>query len=179
MNTTLTDRSDADLLEASFHRLKVQDLLALCNPFETFQSAGQEIGRDEVLECLAAGDEFMTHTPVWYENARARNPVSEGEMRRRHVRKIAYFVKHKANEPISIDVGVPSLGHHFNHLVDDGNHRFAAAIIREDTTICVKVGGELEYARELGLWNPNGAEKELCRRSGTPVSPKRSARRVR
>lgn len=175
MNAPLAERPESELLEESFHRLKVQELLALCNPFDAFGCEDNPIEHDEVLACLADGRECLSHTPVWFENARARKPVSAEEMRQRHVQKIAYFVKHKAHTPISVDVGVPSMNCNPEHLVDDGNHRFAAAIIRGDTTISVTVGGDLEHARELGLWGPNGAQKELCQRWGVPVSRKRSA----
>lgn len=179
MNTPLTERPEADLLDEGFHRIKVQDLLALCNPFEAWGDAGKPIEADDVLACLAAGKEALTDTPSWYENARRRTPLTQAELRERHIQKVAYFVKHPATNPISVDVGVPGMGCIPDHLVDDGNHRFAGAILRGDNTIRVQVGGDLEYARELGLWNPNNSQKELCKRWGVPVSPKRSAPRMR
>ena len=93
-----------------------------------------------------------------------KEKLAPEEVRRRHVAKVAYFVRHEVQDPISIDVGVPSMGCHTDCLVDDGNHRLAGAWLAQHSTIRAKVGGAVSHAKELGLWNPNAYERELTRR---------------
>lgn len=78
------------------------------------------------------------------------------KVRRDHIRRIAWFVNNGFQDPIDVDVGVPSLGYYNTHLIVDGNHRFAAALYRmrvlgEDPVLPVAVSGSVEYARELGF----------------------------
>ncbi len=58
-----------------------------------------------------------------------------------HITRIAWFVVHGWNDPINIDVGVPSLGCYPIWPLMDGNHRFAAAIIRGDNVILANMSG--------------------------------------
>ena len=44
---------------------------------------------------------------------------------------------------------MPAAGHYVSWMVLDGNHRVAAAIIREDSTISATIEGQLSYADEL------------------------------
>ena len=66
-----------------------------------------------------------------------------------HAGRIAYFVVHGSADPIHIDVGVPALGCHVDWLVEDGNHRLAAAIYARRRLIVASVGGQLDHARRL------------------------------
>lgn len=65
-----------------------------------------------------------------------------------HAARIAFLVKHPDDEPIEIDVGVPSLGYYIFRVLD-GNHRLAAATIRGDRIIKVDIQGEVSYAKHL------------------------------
>lgn len=56
-----------------------------------------------------------------------------------HARRVAYLVKHKASDPLIFD-RTSSGGIRF----EDGNHRLAAAIIREDDTIDIYFPGDFE-----------------------------------
>lgn len=67
----------------------------------------------------------------------------------RHIERIAYLVLNPAEDPIEVDVGVPELGYHSHWFIQDGNHRFAAALFRGDSFISACVSGSLNYAREL------------------------------
>lgn len=58
-----------------------------------------------------------------------------------HITRIAWFVVHGWNDPIHVDVGVPSLGFYPKWPLEDGNHRFAAAIIRGDRIILANMSG--------------------------------------
>lgn len=66
-----------------------------------------------------------------------------------HDGRIAYLVVHAAKDPIEIDVGVPELGCHPAWLVEDGNHRLAAAIYKGQDEIHANVSGSVGYAKEL------------------------------
>lgn len=66
-----------------------------------------------------------------------------------HAARIAYLVENPASDPVSIDVGVPSLGCAVSWPVVDGNHRVAAAIYRQDETVLAEVSGEVAYACHL------------------------------
>jgi hypothetical protein len=52
-------------------------------------------------------------------------------------------------EPISIDVGVPSLGCVVAWPIVDGNHRLAAAIFRGDRAITAEISGEMRFAHTV------------------------------
>ena len=66
-----------------------------------------------------------------------------------HIQRIAYFVKNGWNDPISIDVGVPALGFAPFWIINDGNHRFAAAIYRDDPRITTVCAGSISLLKEL------------------------------
>ncbi len=69
--------------------------------------------------------------------------------RKRHIARVAYLVKNPPNDPIEIDVGVPSLGCLPSWIIADGNHRLAAAFYRKDLAIRTSISGEVNYAAEL------------------------------
>ena len=64
------------------------------------------------------------------------------KQRKHHIQRIAWFVKNGWHNPIDIDVGIPGRCH-VGHLITDGNHRAAAAIFRDETTILANVSGEV------------------------------------
>jgi hypothetical protein len=73
------------------------------------------------------------------------------EPRGRHAWWIAHYAKRGWTNPVEIDVGVPALNCWVNWIVTDGNHRVAAAILRRDRTIVATIGGDIDYACDLGL----------------------------
>ena len=133
---------------------------------------------DVPLEVLADWSPFLSHTwigldtPVTVEEVQAA--VREGRLqkpisvdyyskppdRRYHIERIAYLVVHGWDDPISLDVGVPSFNCYVAWIVDDGNHRHAAAIVRGDTHIKAFVGGEESYAVELLGIDPDALREE-------------------
>lgn len=68
---------------------------------------------------------------------------------RQHVERIAYLAVNGWRDPVFIDVGVPSLGCYIEWPLQDGNHRFAAAIYLGKTEILGMVDGDLRYAFDL------------------------------
>ena len=66
-----------------------------------------------------------------------------------HAARVAYFVQFGWDDPIQIDVCIPSLGYHTKELVTDGNHRLAAAIYRGDKKIVAEISGDINDATEM------------------------------
>ena len=82
------------------------------------------------------------------------NAISEGRLlsdvylcmpwrRERHAERIAWFVVNGFKDPIEVDVGVPELNCHPGWVIFDGNHRFAAAVFRNDEGIDVLPSGSV------------------------------------
>ncbi|WP_197419459.1 MULTISPECIES: hypothetical protein [Burkholderia] len=66
-----------------------------------------------------------------------------------HAGRIAFLVENEASDAIEVDVGVPVLRCYVRWLVQDGNHRLAAAMIAGRATIKASVAGQLDYAKRL------------------------------
>jgi hypothetical protein len=66
----------------------------------------------------------------------------------RHARRIAWLVVNRWEDPIELDVGIPSVGY-YPYIVIDGHHRLCAAIISGDTEIRAQVSGSIDYAFDL------------------------------
>jgi hypothetical protein len=105
-----------------------------CPPWE----CGLLLSKQDVLDAIAKRDWLVL-------------PVAESEYGNpfAHARRIAYLVEHGWEDPVEIDVGVPSLGCLPLWPVLDGNHRIYAAVVRADADIFVSVAGDLGYAAHL------------------------------
>lgn len=123
----------------------IENLKRECNPFEVcvWKDLDRPITREEIKEALDDDESWEEPTPsgYWW----ARDAIS----RKDHAYKIAWFVKNGFKDPIHLDVGVPVLGHYPHWLIEDGNHRFAAAIYAELDSILADVSGQVDYAMEL------------------------------
>lgn len=150
----------------AYHNVEVKILSKLVNPLACWIDLESPITVEEVLDCVKKGEEELVETPPPFENLYDR-PTSEfltkQEMRERHIKKIAFFVKNEMETPVSIDVGIPSMGAYVDYIIDDGNHRLAGAIIKGAKTVKCKIGGSEDYAKELGIWNPNQAHFDLMK----------------
>lgn len=158
--------SDDTLQKRAFHVLPTVKLLAYGDPLVCWIEQDKAVTVGDIQKCLADGEEALVATPLWTE-IMYQKTISAEENLKRHIQKVAYFIRHPALEPISIDVGVPELGCYMQWLVDDGNHRLAGAGIRGDRFMAVKVGGSVKEAQARGLWNPTPEEQELSRRQLT------------
>lgn len=68
----------------------------------------------------------------------------------RHLGRIRFLAEQGWTQAIEIDVGVPMLGYPVpDWPVLDGNHRLAAAALRNDMNIHVDVAGQVDHAAEL------------------------------
>lgn len=176
--TSLTELTEDELTEKAWHELSVAKLCKLANPLGSWAELERPITRAQIKQCIAANQQALVDTPLWtrlLSIPHSEHPTQE-TFRDNHIRKIAWFVVNGVRDPISLDVGVPSMGCWVDHIVDDGNHRLAGAWIRGDKTICARVSGSIDHAQELGLWNPNAFEAELQRRYDAPPAPKKSPR---
>lgn len=66
-----------------------------------------------------------------------------------HAGRIAYLIENPASDPIEVDVGVPVLDYVPSWLVQDGNHRLAAAIFMGRTEILADVQGQMDRAKRI------------------------------
>jgi hypothetical protein len=108
-----------------------------CNPFDhsVWEELECPITREEIADSIARGFPFGEDL---YERDREQ-----------HIDRIAYFVVHGWTDPIEMDLGCPSFGYLPPWPVQDGNHRFAAAVYRGDTSIRASLGGEVKWIRRF------------------------------
>jgi hypothetical protein len=118
--------------------IPVEKVMQHWNPFESDVWGCGQVTRDMVTKNLTIG--YGEPPPLCEYKL---------EHRRYHAARIAWFVENGWPDAISIDVGDPINGSDRDWLVDDGNHRLAAAIYRGDRLIQAEVSGDLDYAHEL------------------------------
>jgi hypothetical protein len=119
----------------------VDRLRELCDPVKG-RPWGCQISPREVEKAVET-DKFQT-TP-WKKSPRRLT----SKERKYHIERVAYFVVHGWLDSIDLDVGVPSLGCYVRWLIQDGNHRFYAAVIRGDQFILSTLSGDLNHAQEV------------------------------
>lgn len=159
------DISDEEIDQLAYHNIDLKVLKKLANPFNgCWIELEKPITIKEVKNCIAENKAELVITPSWYDIAFKKVELTQEEIRENHIKKIAFFAVNGMKEPISIDVGIPSLGSYVDHIVDDGNHRLAGAIVSGAKTIKAKVSGSVDHAKSMGLWNPNEYEIESEKR---------------
>lgn len=110
--------------------ISLQRLVELANPLGEESAWGGPVTQDCIT--LALSEHRL-------------NPLPGGTD---HAARIAFLVDNQASEPISIDVGVPSMTAAAWPILD-GNHRVAAAIFRGDLTIDAEISGCIDHICEL------------------------------
>jgi hypothetical protein len=136
------------------HWVRTSTLLEQCNPFVgCWTELDTPLTTADVQRALRArhltlGEPYGTSDPT---------SMSPAAARRLHARKVAWFVRYGFQEPLQLDVGVPEVGCSVRHVIQDGNHRFAAAVYRhwrmsEDPWLPMQVSGSINCAKDLGLW---------------------------
>lgn len=165
MTKELKDYTENELYDLEFHTVSIKTLMNHTNPFNgCWPELSRPITVEEVKQCIAEDRAELANTPSWIELAFKKDKPSDEEIRDAHVRKIAFFATNESIKPIHLEVGIPELGCYPENLLDDGNHRFAGAIVRGDETIRAKISGTPDSAKDFGLWNPNEYGLELLRR---------------
>jgi len=137
--------ADEDTVEAE---VRVDDLARHCNPFDGQEWDCSPIPREEVLDRVARGE--LEFEPWQVVNIRHRSaPLDDVSY---HAGRIACLYANPDRSPL--DIGME--GHRDAYgdcrrvRLFDGNHRLAAAILRMDETVRVKVmEWELEALREF------------------------------
>jgi hypothetical protein len=134
--------------------IKTSALLNYANPFEetAWVDLSNHLTLKEVDQVLVKGQEKLW-PPFCFNDWVGLSSLA---IRRRHLQKVAWFVKHGFQAPISLDVGIPSMGYCPSWLIDDGNHRFTAAAYRrltlkEDPILPCHIGGSLDHFKKMNL----------------------------
>jgi hypothetical protein len=96
--------------------------------------------RAEVRQAIA--DNNLQGEP-WEHNCPTDDPLYNRYL---HIARVAYLVVNPTQDPIGVDVGIPSMGCPVAWPVVDGNHRLTAALFRRDTHIDAEVSGSITYA---------------------------------
>lgn len=117
--------------------LRVSKLKELCDPFE-FHPWGVKVSKTHVREAIEHGDLL---------NSQIQDLRTPGV--KDHAARIAYFIVNGFKDPISLDVGIPSIGYCPEWIVVDGNHRLASAIFLEQPFIPVQFSGSVDFFKEL------------------------------
>ena len=152
-----------ELEEKAFHDLPIDKVKELSNPFGCWIELESPITIDEIKECIEKGEAELVETPLY--STYMRSELSPEEARKNHIRKIAFFALNENTKPISIDVGFPEYSNiNGMYFLDDGNHRLAGRIVAGSKTIKAHVMGDVQYLKDLSLWNPNKYQIELDRK---------------
>lgn len=102
--------------------------------------------------CWEGLDRPITRQEITAALENPNPPGDDATTREEHARRIAWFVLNGHTDAISVDVGCPEFPDHTDvWVIQDGNHRFAAAIYRRDETIEADFGGSLDFAEDIGL----------------------------
>ena len=127
--------------------------LARLAPWSPFSSRVWELESpitvEEVLEACQAGRLREEPRSFQFPVGNEDRLWASREERAYHVERVAFLVLHPPSDPILIDVGVPELGCHVDWIVEDGNHRHAAAIARGDDEISASIIGSVTNIRDL------------------------------
>ena len=121
-------------------KIPVDRLKAVCNPLGECDI--WSVGKPITVEMVDAA--FVTGQLNPNTNASEKLKTAKD-----HAARIAYLVKYGWSDAISLDIGIPSLNCYTDWMIDDGNHRVAAAIYRGDQYILAGVNGCNDYMLEL------------------------------
>ena|ERR1035437_5163619 len=123
------------------------------NPFKrtVWELLETPVTREEVTQAISEGRFRAEPVETWSYH---KPPATRQE----HIERVAFLATHEQKEPIEIDVGVPSLGCSVSWIIEDGNHRLAAAFYNGDSHIKANVSGDLDYAKHLFEWNEQQLE---------------------
>jgi hypothetical protein len=134
-----------------------------------FQLIGLDPMAVPVAKLRAISDPLAT--PPWTDRAGAqiapihiaevRSSIDRGEFltshwgrkwsfaREQHIARIAALVVDPDPTAIDIDLGFPDHGYFAPWAIPDGNHRFCAAIVRDDQFIVASIRGDVGQVKKL------------------------------
>jgi hypothetical protein len=122
--------------------ISVDKLVELCNPFPS-TPWGVQITLDDIRKAVELRQ--FKDAPIARQLLFRQSPMA----RVLHIQRIAYLATFGWDDPIEIDVGVPSLGYCPDWIIVDGNHRYVSAICRQDKLIAAEIGGDIGFAEDL------------------------------
>lgn len=125
----------------SYREVPVSRLIALCNPVEAPPwPDSKDLCSKRIMRLTELGEiPYTLHSGI----------VDSSWAIEQHEKRIAFFVRSGWSDPIFIDVGIPELGLNIEWPVMDGNHRLAAAILRNDITILAEISGSIDLINQL------------------------------
>jgi len=103
-----------------------------------------QFSRDHIRACVEAND---LDDRAWDWGGVQMQCIANDPLY--HARRVAYLVMNKSDHPIMIDVGIPSIGSHPKYLIQDGCHRLAAAIFRNDAEIAIDFSGSVSHFKAM------------------------------
>lgn len=128
-------------------KIDLLDPLKVAANFDPFLSTIWDIPAPvterEIRRFVLSGDWTPPHA-----NANAATPDDVFCTRDDHMKRIAWLIVHGWGDSwIEVDVGVPMLGYYPAWIIQDGNHRFIAAVLRGDRAIRAACSGQVSEIR--------------------------------
>lgn len=130
----------------------------LCNPVRYPPWEGHPVRPGDVQAALR--ETRFRPTPL--KGSALSDPIA-------HAERIAWLAYSGWEDPIEIDVGVPSHGCYPSWPVLDGNHRLYAAFVSRRFGILAEIGGEIDYAIDILALDPVQVESALSHCVAEPV----------
>lgn len=123
----------------------VENIRRYCDPFEAdpWTGKGHSFKVDQVWDVVENGKVAKTSYSAMVEDGMVVSDIHW------HIQRVAYFVRYGWTEAVELDVGVPHIDCALGWIITDGNHRFAASIVRGDYAIKCTIAGCVETAELL------------------------------
>lgn len=136
--------------------IKTSRLSKHCNPFRE-NVWDVKVTRKMVAKALAEGKLIS----IPYSLIPYSEQIDDLSNLYDHASRIAFFIVNEPKDAIQIDVGIPAINYYPDYLVEDGNHRLAAAIYSKKQFVLANIAGQIDYANELfGLTLNDGDDDE-------------------
>ena len=97
--------------------ITISNLKKVFNPFRNKPWDGNYIFNREVITKLIRNNDLESRTWDYGDDYQTNGPYDELY----HARRVAYLVVNKDDYPVSLDVGIPSMGFYPQHIVFDGS----------------------------------------------------------
>lgn len=121
----------------STSKISVAKLSTEYDPFESdVWDTGELISKDEVI------------TAIREKRLMSPEDAKDYSHKNSHIERIAWFVVYGWSDSIEVDFGIPGM-YYPNWGITDGNHRFAAAIIRSSNWIIADWAGAEDTMQEF------------------------------
>lgn len=121
------------MTEETVYPASISMLKEFVCPLSAWNELQSPILEKEVFDAIENGQAELVETPLIYST---NNLTGIDELRQQHIKKIAYFVVNEAMKPIHIEISM-----HDEIAITDGNHRLAAAFIRNYKLIRAEIFG--------------------------------------